>query len=190
MARKLGPTFLGIPKKIYLFIAVLLIVSGAVFRYLSLSRRNSDRTGMARNIIPINVLDEEAFLDAHIPHSLNIPFDVFESCIPTLNKHKTYVLYCSNYLCTASHAAAEMLKKHGFTQVFVYSGGMSDWYQHSKESPLYKVEGPAEAEYLQIVVPAPRSQHINLDFATPSYEIVTAEMLQKMLSEELPLATQ
>jgi len=183
MVRKLTHTFLGIPTKLCIFIGILLLAAGITYRHLSW-KRTSMHTPIARNVIPINVLDEEAFLDAHIPHSLNIPFDVFESFIPHLNKYKTYVLYCSNYLCTASHAAAEMLKKHGFPHVFVYNGGMSDWYQHAKESPLYKVEGPAEAEYLQIIVPAPRSQQVNIDSQTPAYELITAETLQKMLYED------
>ncbi len=91
----------------------------------------------------INVLDSQYFEDAHIPGSLNISLDNLEEATKDWNKDSDIVVYCANYHCSASAAAARKLAAAGFTHVKAYEAGMADWAQ--KGLP---VEGPAQEAYL------------------------------------------
>ena len=46
-----------------------------------------------------------------------------------------------------------MAYKKGFENVYLYKGGMAEWYQASKNDPSYLYNGQARLEYLQIVIP-------------------------------------
>ncbi len=91
----------------------------------------------------INVLDQKYFEDAHIPGSLNISLDDLEKESADWNKDATVVVYCANYNCSASAAAARKLKEYGFTNVKAYEAGMADWAQAG-----LPVDGPAQESYL------------------------------------------
>jgi rhodanese-related sulfurtransferase len=77
----------------------------------------------------INVLDKSYFDDCHIKGSINIPFDEFEQSLKKLSKNDEYVVYCSNYACTAAPYAAQLMKDAGFEQVSLLPGGIVEWYQ-------------------------------------------------------------
>ncbi len=95
-------------------------------------------------LVVINVLDPDYFQDCHMTGSINIPFEQFENSIQNLRKTDRYVLYCSNYACTAAPFAAEMLQKAGFNDVFVFPGGIVEWYQQG-----YPCTGNCLKEYLK-----------------------------------------
>lgn len=95
-------------------------------------------------LVVINVLDPEYYQDCHIEGSINIPFDQFEAKISQLNKNNKYVIYCSNYACTAAPFSASMLVEHGFKDVGVLPGGIVDWYQKG-----YPVVGACQKTYLK-----------------------------------------
>ena len=83
--------------------------------------------------ILINTLSNTDFLKGHIPGSLNIPTDQIPQKAPQLfAKHDWIVVYCANTKCEASHKAAELLEKAGFTNVYRFVGGLDEWTQHSK----------------------------------------------------------
>lgn len=96
------------------------------------------------DLMIINVLDKNYYQDCHVKGSVNIPFEDIESKLSGMNKQKTYVLYCSNYACMAAPSAATMMKDAGFKNVYVYTGGIVDWYQKK-----YPYQGPATMEYLK-----------------------------------------
>ncbi|MBI2353162.1 rhodanese-like domain-containing protein [Candidatus Dependentiae bacterium] len=92
----------------------------------------------------INVLDKDYYDDCHITGSKNIPFEQFENELKNLDKQKEYVIYCSNYACTAAPFAAKMMKDAGFSNVVVFDGGIVEWFQEG-----YPCEGQAVKDYLQ-----------------------------------------
>ncbi len=49
----------------------------------------------------------------------------FEQLIPTLDKSKTYVVYCRSG--GRSSSASALMAKNGFKQVYNLSGGISSW---------------------------------------------------------------
>jgi rhodanese-related sulfurtransferase len=96
----------------------------------------------------VNVLSKELFNDAHIEHSINAPFEQLLTHAEKWDKKVPVVLYCSNYLCTASKEGVSMLKEKGFESVRAYEGGTAEWYQLSKKDPEYRIVGPAQQKYL------------------------------------------
>jgi rhodanese-related sulfurtransferase len=95
-------------------------------------------------VVVINVLDPDYHQDCHITGSINIPFEHIEERMKTLNKKDHYVLYCSNYACTAAPFAAQMLKASGFEDVGIFPGGIVQWYQKG-----YPCTGEAQKDYLK-----------------------------------------
>ena len=105
----------------------------------------------------INVLDKELFDDCHIKGSYHVPFMDFdnpdsspiEEFVKNLPKHTKMVIYCSNYLCSASGEIASKLNKMGFENVWAYEAGMAEWYQKGlpvsgacKQGYLFKQMNP------------------------------------------------
>ena len=111
-------------------------------------------------IVVINVLDKQYFDDCHIKGSINIPLNELEANIESLDKNKTYVVYCANSMCHASGEAANILKKCGFNNVYEYSGGAAEWYQLAQENPEFECEGPCESSYLKTVIPQEAAQNL------------------------------
>ena len=103
----------------------------------------------------VNVLDSKMFADAHIKGSKNISLQDIGTTAKNWGKNDTIVIYCSNYMCTASATAAEKLIEQGFTDVRVYEGGTAEWYQLSKQDSSYALVGPAKERYLEIVLEKP-----------------------------------
>ncbi|MGH8659217.1 MAG: rhodanese-like domain-containing protein [Gammaproteobacteria bacterium] len=75
----------------------------------------------------INVLKPEAFQQEHIPGSDNVPQGNEATFEQRFSKHKEIIVYCASTDCHASDKVAEELVRRGFTHVFDYAAGLSDW---------------------------------------------------------------
>lgn len=124
----------------------------------------------------VNVLDPQMFADAHIVGSINVSMNDLEKVAAGWNKDAHVVIYCSNYMCTASGQAAEQLKKLGFKHVYAYEGGTAEWYQLSKKDPSYKLNGPQQQAYLNIVLEKPTQRAFEV-------EEISAQELKNLLKE-------
>lgn len=120
----------------------------------------------------INVLDKSYFNDCHIKGSINIPFEEFEKNLKNLSPNDHYVLYCSNYACTAAPYAAQLMKDMGFAHVALFPGGVVEWYQ--KGLPC---EGLGQLQYLKEDNPI-----LDAD-AHGDLECLTPEKLREKLKE-------
>ncbi|HAU30024.1 TPA: hypothetical protein DCW54_00070 [Candidatus Dependentiae bacterium] len=132
----------------------------------------------------VNVLDQELFDDAHIAsgpgvESICVQFDDIEEVARSWDKAIPVVVYCSNYFCSASREAASMLGALGFERVYAYEGGMAEWYQLFNETDRDLITGPAQQEYLSIVVEAPEEQEV----AGENFAIITALELQNLIKK-------
>lgn len=102
-----------------------------------------------QDLYVINVLDKVNYEDCHIAGSKNVPFEDVETFAKDLDRNAEVVVYCSNYMCSASAAAAQKLKDMGFANVWAYEGGTAEWYQLGlKEKDNYPVEGSCQSSYL------------------------------------------
>jgi rhodanese-related sulfurtransferase len=195
---------------IWIFVLSALLFSGLIYFYKNKKANSSLRiTNFNEEIIDlkkfcissqellnsdiylINVLDKELFEDFHILNSINIPFEEFTNdLIKTLNKDKTYIFYCSNYYCTASHLCAEMLIKKGFCNVYVYGGGSAEWFHLSEEFPKdYLYNGLGKQKYLKkyIIIPDDYKMQLEDQIINPHkyiklYKILSAKLLQKKIN--------
>ncbi len=132
----------------------------------------------------VNVLDQELFDDAHIAgapgvESICVQFDDIETAAKDWDKAVPVVVYCSNYFCSASREAANILGSLGFEQVYAYEGGMAEWYQLFGETERDLIAGPARQEYLSIVVKAPEEQ----EEGGEKFAIITALELQNLIKK-------
>lgn len=107
------------------------------------------------SVILVNVLDEKLFNDRHIAGSINVSLQDIAKAAERWDKKATVVIYCSNYMCTASGQAAKELMKLGFTDVRVYEGGTAEWHQLHKKDSTYALVGPGNEAYLNIVIEKP-----------------------------------
>lgn len=83
--------------------------------------------------ILINTLPTNDFLKSHIPGSISLPADqIPQKARELFGKHDWIVVYCANQKCEASHKAAELLEKAGFTNVYRFVGGLEEWKQNNQ----------------------------------------------------------
>lgn len=85
------------------------------------------------DFVLINVLPREAFNEAHIRTSINIPEGRtdFAELVELVagSKERKIVVYCASFECGASPKASKKLEDAGFTQVYDYEGGTKDWLE-------------------------------------------------------------
>jgi rhodanese-related sulfurtransferase len=145
----------------------------------SLLQQETQNNASKPAFVIVNVLDKEYYDDCHIKGSINVPFEKLESyALDHWDKHNTeIVLHCTNYKCTASGAAWQMLTKLGFAKVFAYEGGTAE----AKQLGL-AVEGPCKEVYLQdYAKPASTMEHATSD--EPSVAIISVDELKKKIEE-------
>ncbi len=126
----------------------------------------------------LDVNSSEIFNDAHIPDAVHTTIDGVEELSKGFNKSTPVVVYCSSYECGASHLVADKLKKLGFENVAVYSGGIQEWYKLSKENKAaYPLEGEAKQAFLEkeIVKVAPKEEE--------GIRSISAAELSKLIEE-------
>lgn len=113
-------------------------------------------------VVLVNVLEKDHFENCRIRGSVSAPFGDINTFISQLEKEysdKTaieIIVYCSNYMCSASGETAKLLLKHGFTRVKAYEAGIAEWYQQGLPT-----EGACKLEgfmYLAKKMAAPREQ--------------------------------
>ncbi len=136
-------------------------------------------------LIIVNVLDKILYEDCHIdPSKLAIPGknvvslnismdDLEEYAKKNWDKENTHlVVYCANYMCTASAESAKMLKDLGFKNVWAYEGGTAEWKHKG-----YAVVGACTKGYLN-QFEKPEGHEVPAD--VPS---ITAEELKEKIEK-------
>jgi rhodanese-related sulfurtransferase len=88
-------------------------------------------TTKKRNIL-LDVRTPEEVADGHLAGSLNINFlgENFAREISTLNKNKTYLLYCRSG--SRTRKAIDQMQKAGFRKVYMMEGGIIAWNEAGK----------------------------------------------------------
>lgn len=80
----------------------------------------------------VDVRTPEEVAEGHLPGALNINFlgENFSQEIQTLNKNKTYLLYCRSG--SRTRKAADQMQKAGFKKVYMLEGGITAWNEAGK----------------------------------------------------------
>ncbi|MGC2310219.1 MAG: rhodanese-like domain-containing protein [Candidatus Babeliaceae bacterium] len=153
------------------FKSLLLVICGALLM-LAFSCGKKEEQKPQLYILDVN--SPEQYTDAHIKGAVHGDLSKIKAVVKEWDKSVPVVIYCSNYMCTASGSVAQQLKEMGFTNVRAYEGGIAEWYQLSKKNPEYVYEGPAQQEFLNIVMEKPVHE-VEPDM------IIDAQDLQKLM---------
>ena len=90
-----------------------------------------------KDFLLINMLPEQKFNGAHIPDSINIPFETADFAAQVeeavQEKSKNIVTYCASFDCSLSRKAAEKLAESGFANLQAYEGRMKEWQEKSEK---------------------------------------------------------
>lgn len=81
------------------------------------------------DVMVINTLPYEQFIQKRIPGSINIPVSEIEQRAPKeiADKDTEVIVYCANPSCQASPKAAGKLVKMGYNNVKDFEGGLEGW---------------------------------------------------------------
>lgn len=114
------------------------------------------KTTKEAGLVVVNVLDKNLYDDCHIDpqliapgkkvSSVNVSMDDLEKHAEThWDKALTHIIvYCANYMCTASAESAKILKDLGYQHVWAYEGGTAEW-----KNLGYPVAGACTKGYLK-----------------------------------------
>lgn len=102
-----------------------------------------ERFSQNADLLVINVLAQEVYVDCHITGSINIPYDRLIETVSSWEKDKEIVLYCAQKNCDKSDMAYELLLDMGFTNLHTFPGGMHEWV-----SKNYDTSGMCQMRYL------------------------------------------
>ncbi len=85
----------------------------------------------------VDARSQVQFDAGHIPGAqLWSPFDVLDDRVPAfvgrLDPRRSIIVYCSNPKCPAANIVAQRLRRLGFTDVAVFTGGWEEWEASSK----------------------------------------------------------
>ncbi|MFZ2121883.1 MAG: rhodanese-like domain-containing protein [Rhodoferax sp.] len=98
-----------------------------------------EQGAIGKNVWVLDSRPAGKYMTGHIPGALSLPLDVMKKDASSVDKlaipktDKT-VFYCAGRECTLSVDAAEIFKKMGYTDVWVYRNGVPGWNQ--KAQPL------------------------------------------------------
>jgi rhodanese-related sulfurtransferase len=88
------------------------------------------------DMLMIDVLPHERYLEKHIPGSISIPLEEpgFVSRVEreVVGREEPIVVYCAGGSCNASREAAHALEAAGFTNVRAFEGGILEWEESGR----------------------------------------------------------
>jgi rhodanese-related sulfurtransferase len=82
-----------------------------------------------QDALVVDVRSAEEFRNGHILNARNVPLPQLESRLADLDRYKQKPVIVACETGSRSGAAASVLRKHGFAQVFNLSGGTAAWQQ-------------------------------------------------------------
>lgn len=85
----------------------------------------------------VDARSHEHYVEGHIPRAISLPIGEAESKITEFMtrypQDLKLVVYCTGFDCYDSHDLAAILRRYGYHNLYVYSGGYDDWVGHQRE---------------------------------------------------------
>ena len=116
--------------------------SGSGGEIFMINLEQSYKLYLSQKILFIDARDQWEYTNSHIKGAVNIPeykFNNNDPFINSLDKSKSYVLYCDGDDCDVSKRLARDLKNMGFLKIYVFEGGFFEWNNNK-----YPVEKSSE----------------------------------------------
>lgn len=103
-------------------------------KYITIDQLKEELKSNSDNLILINVLSQEHFIDCNISGSISIPLDELPSKVDSLDRSKKVIVHCASNECSASAQAYKILEEAGFTDLYDYKGGIREWIETGQEA--------------------------------------------------------
>lgn len=81
--------------------------------------------------VVVDVGEVNEFKNGHIPNAINIPVEQIDSNLKKLQKHKEKPIILTCRSGQRSTKAANILKKHEFTNLYTLTGGLAAWQKEN-----------------------------------------------------------
>ena len=79
------------------------------------------------NAVVVDISDPADYQNGHIPNAKNIPLSRLNDDIARINKFKSRPIVVACRVGTRSSKAANILKKHQFSDIRILHGGFASW---------------------------------------------------------------
>lgn len=122
-----------------IWLVLIAIASGAMLVWPWVSRRLSGAPELGalevvqlinrKDALMLDVREPDEFGAGHVPNAKNVPLGQFDKRLGEIEKFKGKPVVVTCRTGSRSHAATSALKKAGFAEVVVLSGGFSAWQQ-------------------------------------------------------------
>lgn len=175
-----------------------------------MKRLHDERAAGKIDFILVNTLDEIVYRNSSIPGSVNIPWHRTDDLQDRLGKIKNIpiITYCEGASGVSAYKAAVAIKKLGYKDIKIYSGGLEEWkkagHNLAAASPLpeYEVQFISPEDLLKDLLKADSKGCVDwrnnplitildlrtenfLDQKFPIFHIKTACQTIKMLFDQL-----
>ncbi len=94
---------------------------------LDLHQKMQQTAGDEQSLYVINVLPKSICKDCKIPGTLNIPVDKLIKKVRNWPKSREIIIHCAGNPCPLGRHAYQILKSHGFANVWLFDGGLRCW---------------------------------------------------------------
>lgn len=92
-----------------------------------LQDRMQDSLDTEQGLYVINVLPKKVCKDCKIPGTLNIPVDKLIKKVQKWPKNREIIIHCAGDPCPLGRHAYQMLRELGFTNIWLFDGGLRSW---------------------------------------------------------------
>ncbi len=97
-----------------------------------------------KSVTVVDANKKETFAEGHIPGSIHMRYDNVDAAALPKEKDARMAFYCYSEQCGASKKVAKKVEALGYTNLFVFKGGIEAWkkagYETAKAAPAKKEE--------------------------------------------------
>ncbi len=162
----------------------LIIVSGMFLMSLSKCSSLKEQHNYYNNIYVIDTNEKKVFDNARIKGAINLSLKDAKTRSKEFNKDFKLIFYCSDYFCIESDKVAKAFYNLGFKNLFVYKGGIQEWYQFSQKthnSLDYQIEGSLKDKEIMNFLTGTITKPKESTEENTVIKIITAPDLSKLL---------
>lgn len=125
-------------------------------------------------LLLIDVRQPKEYERGHLEGAINIPYEKVEEALVTLPREKMLIFYCISSSWRAPYAA-NLLKDHGFENVYILEGGITAWKGGGETIRSSRLDKPASiAPYpqdLKIALYHPKGKTYNEEIRITRQEL-------------------
>ncbi len=93
----------------------------------------------------VDVASLHSYEKYHLPRAIHLPlYDLEAQAEDILPDHGEEIIVYDDGECTSALTAARLLKKLGYSNLFVFEGGREEWVKSGLSTEVYVAQSPAQ----------------------------------------------